>query len=576
VDDVAGIQGGQGRVVRAERRMFPGDPVGYAGPASLKLTTERKAERVVLLRERWERLARIDHPNLARALEVFEGPGLFRGDRAEPPRGDDVLYVAAAWVEGRPLREVTPLDPRAACALARDVAGALAALHAALHVHRDIHPGNVILDGEGRAVLIDLGSARPDDGGATTTVAGALGYIPPEALHGTGGPAADRWGLGMLTVGALLGHPQGGLTRQALHDELSRALAGVADPDRAVRLLVAMVDPDPARRPIDPVRWAATLGACLDRAPARRALALAALAAAAVAVAAGAGAAVRLPAGDGREGAASPRPAAAAAPCAPADPALAARPDLEAAVRDLAGGDCPIGPPSMFAGAEIQAFNDRAGQAAGVVILPPTGTALRFTAAMWTSYREIAGKSVPENAAVFGGFPTGIEHDDVGHAVIVRLDKGGLLVGRRDDTQMFWIPDQALDLWYAHRGPAGDLGVPTSNPYPLGDGLLHLDFEHGYMTAPVADLGALLAGAPVRDAVVVDGDGGLLGDPPPRERIVRQGQGMAWWVDRRGRRHWIPDGGVWACLGGDASVAKDNMPGWAVATLPLGAPATCP
>jgi hypothetical protein len=139
---------------------------------------------------------------------------------------------------------------------------------------------------------------------------------------------------------------------------------------------------------------------------------------------------------------------------------------------------------------------------------------------------------------------------------------------------MYWIPDKALDLWYAHRGPSGDLGVPTTNPYPETDGLLHLDFEHGYMTAPLADIGALPAGA-VR-AVVVNGDGGQLGDPPPRERIVRQVQGMAWWVDRRGRRHWIPDGGVWACLGGDAAVARDNLPGWVVGTLPLGAPAACP
>ncbi len=573
VDDVDGIQGGQGRVVRAERRVFPGDPVGYAGPASLKLTTERKPERVALLRERWERLARIDHPNIARALEVFEGPGLFRGDRGEPPQGDDVLYVAAAWVEGRPLREVAPLDPRGACALARDVAAALAALHADCHVHRDVHPGNVILDAGGRAVLIDLGSARPDDGGATTTVAGALGYIPPESLHGTGGPAADRWGLGMLTVGALLGHPQGGRSRTALEDELGRALATAADPARAVRLLLAMVDPDPARRPADPVRWAAALGSCLDRAPARRTLALAAVAAAAVVAAAGIGAAVRLSAGDGRKSAASPQPAAATAPCAPADPALAGSPALEAAVHDLAGDDCPIGPPDTFAGAQYQAFDDRTGQAAGVVILTPSGTAVRFTAAMWTSYSEIAGKGRPDNAATVAGFPTGIVHDDARHTVSVRLDNGGLLVGRRDDTQMFWIPAQAMDLWYAHRGPAGDLGVPTTNPYPQTDGLLHLDFEHGYMTAPLADIGAMPPGA-VR-AVVVGGDGGRLGHPPPRERIVRQSQGTAWWVDRRGHRHWIPDGGVWACLGGAAAVAKDDLDGWVVGTLPLRAPAAC-
>jgi hypothetical protein len=573
VDDVAGVQGGQGRVVRAERHMFPGDPVGYAGPASLKLTTEQEPERIALLRERWDRLARVDHPNLARALEVFEGPGLFRGDRGSPPDSTDVLYVAAVWVDGQPLREVAPLPARRACALARDVAGALAALHADRHVHRDIHPGNVIIDREGRAVLIDLGSARPDDGGATGTVAGALGYIPPEALHGTGGPAADRWGLGMVTIGALLGHPQGGLSRAALANELRRALAPAADPAGAVRLLLAMVDPDPARRPDDPVRWAAALGACLDRTPSRRTLALAAVATATVVAAAAAGAALVLARDHGGAAApAQPTVTTATPPCPPADSGLAASPAMAAAAGNLAGGDCPVGPLSSFSGALVEAFNDRAGHPAGVVILTPSGTAVRLTAAMWESYRQVGGTDEPEDTAALAGFPTGIEHDDAAHTVTVRLDKRGVLIGRRDDSPLFWLPEQALDDWYEHRGPTGDLGVPTTNLYEE-DRLLRLDFEHGYMTTPLTDLQA--PGDAVIEVVPVDGDGGLL-DPPPRGRIVRQAHGPAWWVDHRGHRHWIPDDAVEACLGGDAAVAKDDLPGWAVGTLPLGALATCP
>ncbi len=105
--------------------------------------------------------------------------------------------------------------------MARDVAAGLAALHAHDLVHRDIHPGNVVVDDWGRAVLIDLGSARPDDSGTTTTAAGALGFIPPETTHTIGGPAADRWGLGMVTAFALLGHPRGGLHRDAFVAELT-------------------------------------------------------------------------------------------------------------------------------------------------------------------------------------------------------------------------------------------------------------------------------------------------------------------------------------------------------------------
>jgi hypothetical protein len=57
---------------------------------------------------------------------------------------------------------------------------------------------------------------------------------------------------------------------------------------------------------------------------------------------------------------------------------------------------------------------------------------------------------------------------------------------------------------------------------------------------------------------------------------VRQTSGTAWWVDEDGARHWIPDGDVWRCLGGDGAVALDQLPGWAVATLPLEEAATCP
>ncbi len=291
VDDVTGIPGGEGRVVRAQRRSRPDDPLGFTGIASLKLTTDHRPERVALLQDRWARLATIEHPGLARALEVFEGPGLFR--TACPPLTEDVLYVAAAWVEGRPLRCVAPLDPPTAAALARDLAAALATLHGHGMVHRDVHPGNVVIGEDGRAVLIDFGCCRSDDAAATGTVTGTLGYIPPEELHGTGGPAADRWGLGMVTIFALLGHPQGPADRATLIRDLDGALsdAGAGVPRRAARLLAEMVDPDPHRRPADPVAWADDLTDALtgDHRPLERRALIAATAALLVAGAATAG-----------------------------------------------------------------------------------------------------------------------------------------------------------------------------------------------------------------------------------------------------------------------------------------------
>ena len=46
--------------------------------------------------------------------------------------------------------------------------------------HRDLHPGNVIVRPDGSAVVIDFGTVRPDDGTATTTIAGVVGFIAPE------------------------------------------------------------------------------------------------------------------------------------------------------------------------------------------------------------------------------------------------------------------------------------------------------------------------------------------------------------------------------------------------------------
>jgi uncharacterized protein with LGFP repeats len=197
---------------------------------------------------------------------------------------------------------------------------------------------------------------------------------------------------------------------------------------------------------------------------------------------------------------------------------------------------------------------------------------------MWASYREIAGRTMPENAATFAGYPVSITRaveTGVPVAVTIALDQGGVIVGRREDTQMFWLPRQVLPLWAAHGGASGDLGMPTSNPHRVGD-RVQLDFEHGYMTAEVGDIDALLQGAQVDDAVVVRDPARALQGAAVAGHIVLQTTGVAWFVDASGRRHWIAPGDTWSCLGGDAAVAVDDLPGWAVATLPLAAPARCP
>src|SRR6185369_15148937 len=81
---------------------------------------------------------------------------------------------------------------------ARDLADALAHLHARGIAHGDVSPANVRLDAgasPARAVLIDFGLAGPPSAG-DGAARGTLGYAAPEALTGARGPAGDLFALG--------------------------------------------------------------------------------------------------------------------------------------------------------------------------------------------------------------------------------------------------------------------------------------------------------------------------------------------------------------------------------------------
>ncbi|MFH1529226.1 MAG: serine/threonine-protein kinase [Pseudomonadota bacterium] len=122
------------------------------------------------------------------------------------PDEEGRLYVIEALIPGETLADRLgsgPLSPAEALRVIRDVAGALAALHAARHAHRDVTPGNVILS-PGGAVLADLGLAHRLLGEVDLTdpghLAGTPAYLPPEALAGDPrpGPAGDVYMLSVL------------------------------------------------------------------------------------------------------------------------------------------------------------------------------------------------------------------------------------------------------------------------------------------------------------------------------------------------------------------------------------------
>jgi serine/threonine protein kinase len=175
------------------------------------------------------------------------------GSREDPP------YLVTEFIEGPPLPEVIdrrgPLEPDALQAVAIGMADALAAIHAAGFVHRDVKPSNVLLDESGPR-LIDFGIARPLDAADGFTQTGMLmgspGWVAPERLAGGQAVAAsDIFGWGQLVVYAATGrHPFGpGDPHQLTERTLTLApdLAGLREP--LLGLTGAALSKDPLLRP---------------------------------------------------------------------------------------------------------------------------------------------------------------------------------------------------------------------------------------------------------------------------------------------------------------------------------------
>jgi len=123
-------------------------------------------------------------------------------------------YIASAFIEGRTLADAVqcgPMPPRQAVPLVRALAEALAHAHENGIVHRDVKPGNVLLDSAREPYLTDFGLAHRQDAVPLTRLGsflGTPGYMAPELARGTTGecnPACDQYSLGVLLYELLCG-----------------------------------------------------------------------------------------------------------------------------------------------------------------------------------------------------------------------------------------------------------------------------------------------------------------------------------------------------------------------------------
>jgi serine/threonine-protein kinase len=189
---------------------------------------------------------------------------------------DGVPYLAAEFIDGvaldHKLRLERRLDVPTTVRICAQVADGLQALWEAGMVHRDVKPGNILLDRAGKAYITDFGLAKDSQGSVLTTPGQALGsidYMAPEQIRGEELTcAADIYALGCVAFECLEGRPpfadrQGMRVLWAhLQDEPPDPCAGRPDvPSRFVHALMAALRKEPDRRPSSTVEYARSLSA---------------------------------------------------------------------------------------------------------------------------------------------------------------------------------------------------------------------------------------------------------------------------------------------------------------------------
>ncbi|MFE9092856.1 protein kinase [Streptomyces sp. NPDC007264] len=191
-------RGAMGEVWRAYDQML-------GRPVAVKLMLAQGTDPTAESRFRLEAqtAGRLHHPHVVGVLDFGEQDGR--------------LFLVMELVEGDSLARVLsddgPLPAERVAAIAAQAAAGLAVAHEQGIVHRDIKPGNLLLDAKGAVKIGDFGIARfmDDPSGALTATGQIVGtslYIAPErALGKPAGPPSDVYSLGCVLYQLLTGQP---------------------------------------------------------------------------------------------------------------------------------------------------------------------------------------------------------------------------------------------------------------------------------------------------------------------------------------------------------------------------------
>jgi TolB-like protein/tRNA A-37 threonylcarbamoyl transferase component Bud32/Tfp pilus assembly protein PilF len=197
------------------------DEIGHGGMGVIYRARQRHSRRIVALkrilaqqadsqetlirfRREAQAVASLDHPNILPIYEVGEDE-------------DGRPFFSMKFAAGGSLREAAPAlrsEPFRSVALIAKVARAVQYAHAQGILHRDLKPGNILLDGRGEPLVSDFGLAKwldtASDLTRTLTIFGTPGYVAPEQAEGSTAclkPSTDVYSLGAILFDLLTGRP---------------------------------------------------------------------------------------------------------------------------------------------------------------------------------------------------------------------------------------------------------------------------------------------------------------------------------------------------------------------------------
>ena len=190
-------RGGQGVVYRARQKSLN----RTVAIKIIGISNGRTKAHLKRFRLEAEAAAKLNHPFVVPIHEIGQRKGR--------------CYFSMGLVEGGRLDQIAkrePMSPRQATEVIAKLARTVHYAHQHGIIHRDIKPGNILLDTKGEPHLTDFGVARlletENDATCTIEVSGTPSYMAPEQAHANNGhvsSATDVYGLGAVPVSAARG-----------------------------------------------------------------------------------------------------------------------------------------------------------------------------------------------------------------------------------------------------------------------------------------------------------------------------------------------------------------------------------